>query len=183
MATKAGGRRYWLTVTATPYALSPSTPGGSSSAWTVNLGGFAYKYPYDVQLFGARAGSPHTTLADNDVLAQLGEGWGMRNGEGGNSASIPAPQDTDGYAILEKAQAAGGSEIVSTHLANAKGKRHPNGGGWVADSATVDATAYIAPEKNPVYIIFPRRYAIPFTTGLSATYTNCELNVWATDLA
>ena len=26
-----------------------------------------------------------------------------------------------------------------------KGKRHPNGGGWVADTATVDETAYVGP--------------------------------------
>ena len=51
-----------------------------------------------------------------------------------------------------------------------------------AASGTVLLTAYIAPEVNPVFILWPRRHSVPFTTGLSATYTNCELNVWATDL-
>ena len=51
-----------------------------------------------------------------------------------------------------------------------------------AASGTVLLTAYIAPERNPTFILFPRRYSIPFTTGLSATYTNCELSIWATDL-
>ncbi|MCP4212846.1 MAG: hypothetical protein GY764_15415 [Halieaceae bacterium] len=120
LATKAGDRRYWLTVTATPYALSPSTPSGGDTAWTVNTGGFAHKYPYDVQLTGARAGSPHTTSADNDVLGQPGEITGMRRGEGANCAAIP-------------------------DVTQASGKRHSNGGGWVADSATVDETAYVGP--------------------------------------
>jgi hypothetical protein len=51
-----------------------------------------------------------------------------------------------------------------------------------AASGTVLLQAYIAPEQNPVFILFPRRHSIPFTTGLSASYTNCDLSVWATDL-
>jgi hypothetical protein len=50
-----------------------------------------------------------------------------------------------------------------------------------AAAGTVLLTAYIAPEKNPVFLMFPRRHSVPFTTGLSATFANCELNVWATD--
>ena len=52
-----------------------------------------------------------------------------------------------------------------------------------AASGTVIITLQIAPEQSPTFIMFPRRYSIPFTTGLSAIYTNCELNVWATVLA
>jgi hypothetical protein len=36
-------------------------------------------------------------------------------------------------------------ENAQWHLKNSMGKRHPNGGGWVADTAEVAATAYVAP--------------------------------------
>ena len=51
-----------------------------------------------------------------------------------------------------------------------------------AASGTVLLVLYVAREQCPALLLFPRREAIPFTTGLSATYTNCELAVWATDL-
>jgi hypothetical protein len=51
-----------------------------------------------------------------------------------------------------------------------------------AAGGTTIIVLQVAPEQTPFTIIFPRRYAIPFTTGLSAAYPNCELNVWATAL-
>ena len=48
-----------------------------------------------------------------------------------------------------------------------------------AASGTVLLTIYIAPERNPVYIQFPKQNPIEFSTGLAASYTNCELSVWA----
>jgi carbonic anhydrase/acetyltransferase-like protein (isoleucine patch superfamily) len=93
MACQPGDRAYWLTVTATPTALYTGNSGQN-----LYTGRHAYRYPWSVQLSGARPGTPHDTRAD--------------------------PAETD----LMK-----------------KGKRHPNGGGWVADSAKVAATAYIGP--------------------------------------
>jgi len=52
---------------------------------------------------------------------------------------------------------------------------------WTSAAGHIVLTAYIAPEQNPVLIMFPRRYSIPFTVALSASYANCELNVWATE--
>jgi hypothetical protein len=52
-----------------------------------------------------------------------------------------------------------------------------------AASGTVLLTLYIDPNRCPTYIRFPLKNPIEFSTGLSATYTNCELNVWAVDYA
>jgi hypothetical protein len=51
-----------------------------------------------------------------------------------------------------------------------------------AASGTILIIFNIAPEHNPFHLMLPRRYAIPFTTGLSATHPNCQLNLWATIL-
>jgi hypothetical protein len=52
-----------------------------------------------------------------------------------------------------------------------------------AASGTVLLTVYIDPTRCPTYIRFPSRHPLEFSTGLSATYTNCELNVWAVGYA
>jgi len=144
MDVKPGDRRFWLTVTATPYALSPLHPTGANSVWAIYQGGFSYRYPYDVQLSACRPDSPHTTLEEDDVLNLVGGVWGMRNGEGANCANVPTPADTPAYAVMFKELGGKNTPVAKSHLENAKGKRHPNGGGWVAESATVDATAYVA---------------------------------------
>ena len=174
METKPGDKRFWLTVTATPTALTPcEMPRGEFDVWGVYQGSFAYRYPYDVKLSGCTPGSPRNTLADS-------ENWDLSGGdprEHDNSLRMdfPVPQDQPGYdkmvqrlnalkpglpALEErvingdlyvqpwwKHNTAGKAIMLSWRieylLANAKGHRHANGGGWVAESASVDPTAYV----------------------------------------
>jgi len=154
MKTQPGDLRYWLTVTATPTALSPTTGGGLyQAAGVVYQGGFGYRYPYDVALKGCRAGSPHTTPLDDETYGQAGLKTGRNPGEGLNSASIPVtdPEQRqraeEGLAAMGDDQKMAGrwAKSAKWHLKNMKGKRHPNGGGWVAETATVDDTAYVGP--------------------------------------
>jgi hypothetical protein len=52
-----------------------------------------------------------------------------------------------------------------------------------AASGTILLQAYVSAAQTPYYLFFPRRYAIPFTTGLSfPNNLNHELTIWATDL-
>lgn len=153
MKTQPGDLRYWLTVTATPTALSP-TEGPMraryQAAGVVYQGGFGYRYPYDVALKGCRAGSPHTTPLDDETLGQAGLKAGRNPGEGLNTAAIPVT-DPEQRQHVEEVLAVMAEEksrygqAAKWHLKNMKGKRHPNGGGWVADTATVAATAYVGP--------------------------------------
>jgi hypothetical protein len=94
MKCRADDCAYWLTVAATPTALYTG-----NSRQNLYSGRHAYRYPWSVQLSGARPGTPHNIRAD------LGEMDRMK-----------------------------------------EGKRHANGGGWVADSAKVAATAYVGPD-------------------------------------
>jgi len=155
LKTQPGDLRYWLTVTATPTALSPTTGAmGERYQMThvVYQGGFAYRYPYDVVLNGCRAGSPHTTPVDDETHGQAGLKAGRNPGGGMNTASIPVT-DPEQRQHVEEVLAAMGDEqkegrwakSAKWHLKNMKGKRHPNGGGWVADTATVDESAYVGP--------------------------------------
>ncbi len=52
-----------------------------------------------------------------------------------------------------------------------------------AASGTVLLTVYIDPNRCPTYVQFPRQHPIEFSTGLAASFANCELNVWAVDYA
>jgi hypothetical protein len=151
MKTQPGDLRYWLTVTATPTALSPTEGGGLyQAAGVVYQGGFGYRYPYDVALKGCRAGSPHTTPLDDETLGQAGLKAGRNPGEGLNTAAIPVtdPEQRqhveEVLAVMAEEKSRYGQAAV-WHLKNMKGKRHPNGGGWVADTATVATTAYVGP--------------------------------------
>ena len=150
--TQLGDLRYWLTVTATPTALSPTEGGGLyQGAGVVYQGGFGFRYPYDVALKGCRAGSPHTTPLDDETLGQAGLKAGRNPGEGLNTAAIPVT-DPEQRQHVEEVLAVMAEEksrygqAAAWHLKNMKGKRHPNGGGWVADTATVAATAYVGPD-------------------------------------
>jgi hypothetical protein len=145
MKPRPGDSRYWLTVTAAPTALSPTTgPERYQKAHVVYQGGFGYRYPYDVVLRGCRAGSPHSTPLDDETCGQGGLKAGRRHGMGMNVASIPVT-DPDEREHVEAVLKAQGGENAQWHLNNMKGKRHPNGGGWVADTATVDESAYVGP--------------------------------------
>ena len=48
-----------------------------------------------------------------------------------------------------------------------------------AASGTIIAAINVAPEATPFFLRLHRNEAWAFTTGLSADYPNCELNVWA----
>ena len=91
MKTQPGDLRYWLTVTAAPTALCPTTVVARryDKAHVVYQGGFGYRYPYDVVLNGCRAGSPHSTPVDDETFGQGGLKAGRRHGMGMNVASIP----------------------------------------------------------------------------------------------
>ncbi len=153
MKTQPGDLRYWLTVTATPTALSPTTGSKgelAQSAHVVYQGGFGYRYPYDVALKGCRAGSPHTTPLDDETFGQAGLKAGRNPGEGLNTAAIPVTdpeqrQHVEEVLAVMAEQKSRYGQAAAWHLKNMNGKRHPNGGGWVADTATVDETAYVGP--------------------------------------
>lgn len=91
MKCRSDDRAYLLTVTATPTALY-------TGRLLRNLysGRHAYRYPWSVQLSGARPGTPRKTHGEMDLTN--------------------------------------------------KGKRHANGGGWVANTAKVAATAFVGPD-------------------------------------
>jgi hypothetical protein len=149
MKVEPGDLRYWLTVTATPTALSPTSPPRGVETHVVYQGGFGYRYPYDVTLAGCRAGTPHTTLFEDDVAGQAGMFAGRRvqpyDGEGLIPAAIPVT-DPEQRRVLEEALAGlEDNAAAQWHLKNSRGKRHANGGGWVADTAEVAATAYVGP--------------------------------------
>jgi hypothetical protein len=155
LKTQPGDLRYWLTVTATPTALSP-TEGNIRELYqavhVVYQGGFGYRYPYDVTLKGCRAGSPHTTPVDDETYGQAGLKSGRNPGEGLNSASIPVTDPKQRphaeevlAAMADRKEAGRWAKSAQWHLKNMKGKRHSNGGGWVADTATVAETAYVGP--------------------------------------
>ena len=146
ITVQPGDLRYWLTVTATPRALSP-TSFASYQTHVVYQGGFGYRYPYDVTLSDCRAGTPHTTLFEDDVVNQAGIFAGRRvqryDGEGLLSAAIPVTEPEQRKLLEEALAGLDDHENAQWHLRNSKGKRHPNGGGWVADTADVAETAYV----------------------------------------
>ncbi|MHC4198390.1 MAG: DUF6055 domain-containing protein [Planctomycetota bacterium] len=143
---RAGDVSYWLTVAATPTAIYGDSTAGRSQVQAIYSGRYAYRYPWSVRLRGARPGTPRECRADfGDVKLQ----YKMND-------PVPAPGDTPaGRAFLarletftgqlsagEKAEALRSrarDEMVSMN----KGRRHPNGGGWVAETATVAPTAYV----------------------------------------
>ena len=148
MKVEPGDLRYWLTVTATPRALSPSRK-GKGKTHVVYQGGFGYRYPYDVTLSDCRAGTPHTTLFEDDVVNQAGMFAGRReqmyDGEGLIPAAIPVTAPEQRQQLEAALAGLEDNAAAQWHLKNSRGKRHPNGGGWVADTAEVAATAYVGP--------------------------------------
>jgi len=134
---RADDSAYWLTVAATPTALYTGNRGQD-----LYSGRHAYRYPWSVQLSGVRPGTPRNQYADLGEIGLLYPG----------NDSIPRPHDTAaGKRYLQRLR-----ELLerSDHLKSqvhaemdrmTQGKRHANGGGWVADGATVAATAYVGP--------------------------------------
>jgi len=151
---RPGDRSYWLTVAATPRAIY----NGRAVNYIYN-GRFAFHYPWSVRLTGARPGTPRHCRADfndADLVCRLTD-------------PVPAPHDTEvGKRFLKKLMAfedyldkaearTGDSPIIRDRIARlkdmvrvemdrmTKGKRHPNGGGWVQATAKVAPTAYVGP--------------------------------------
>jgi hypothetical protein len=56
--------------------------------------------------------------------------------------------------------------------------RHPNGGGWVADTATVADTAYVGPGRSWYMITLVVTFGCPITLGCPVTlmYGNAEVS-------
>lgn len=156
MPRRDGDRRYWLTVTAAPTGiLSIRSPLGMCS------GRWAPRYPWRVTLKGARPGTPHRLRFDgDDVYAQYGSADVI-------NTILPTPPNTPERKrfveesrkaradMLERSKTAqdpymrqlllGAVARMDNALSIADGAPHPNGGGWVAATATVAPTAYVAP--------------------------------------
>ncbi|MDP6490331.1 MAG: DUF6055 domain-containing protein [Kiritimatiellia bacterium] len=157
-----GDLSHWLSVAATPTALYAAKSGGRRGGVDkrkLYSGRHSYRYPWSVQLTGARPGSPRECRADMDdadLLYKVVD-------------SIPAPHDKPaGARLLKKLKALraaldeerdkpGLTDAQSYTVMNvygdvqteidrmSKGARHPNGGGWVQATATVAPTAYVGP--------------------------------------
>jgi len=157
-----GDLSHWLSVAATPTALYAAQSGGRRGGVDkrkLYSGRHSYRYPWSVQLTGARPGSPRECRADWDDADLLYKAVD----------SIPAPHDTPAgarllkklfalRAALDEARARPGlTDSRSYTLMNLygdaqaeidrmrKGARHPNGGGWVQTTAKVAPTAYVGP--------------------------------------
>lgn len=156
MSRQEGDRRYWLAVTAAPTGiLHIRSPLGICS------GRWAPRYPWQVTLHGARPGTPHRMRFDtDDYYSSYG------SSEVVNSI-VPTPPNTPERKLfvqeVRKARAAVSAKCeaakdpyvrqlllavgarMDNALSIADGAPHPNGGGWVAATATVAPTAYVAP--------------------------------------
>ena len=152
LARKDCDRSYFLAVTATPTAIY----NGEALGEMYN-GAFSPRYPWQVQLTGARPGTTHhirAELGDSSLLCRA------RN-------VVPEPADTPfgaqflaelkkyreslarHKATADKAQIAKIEELepaVNDEIDGmTNGHRHPRGGGWVQNTATVADTAYVGP--------------------------------------
>ena len=142
LGRRDGDISYWLTVSATPTAIYSGSASGRSLDQAVYSGRYAYRYPWSVRLEGARPGTPRECRADlNDVALR----YSLND-------AVPAPHDTAaGKAYLARlkafAERIGSADHGAAEVERmTEGRRHPNGGGWVAGTATVAATAYVGPK-------------------------------------
>ncbi|MHC4201046.1 MAG: DUF6055 domain-containing protein, partial [Planctomycetota bacterium] len=146
---RAGDVSYWLTVAATPTAIYSDSTSGRSQVQAIYSGRYACRYPWSVRLRGARPGTPRECRAD---LGDVALRYRLND-------PVPTPGDTPaGRAYLAKlkafAERLGAGEKagplrsrVQDEIAfMTEGRRHPNGGGWVAETATVAPTAYVGPD-------------------------------------
>jgi len=138
-----GDLSHWLTVAATPTALYM---GESNAGTRLHSGRHAFRYPWSVQLTGARPGTPRESRADYDDASLVYKA----------THPVPAPHDTPAgrrlsakLNVLLKGQSPALQNLrqqVQAELDRMqKGARHPNGGGWVQATATVAPTAYVGP--------------------------------------
>ena len=93
MEVKPGDRRYWLSVTATPFKMPGMTGKGPFSRGNHEMyeGSNSYRYPFEVRLINCTAGSPHTNIADNRNFQLT---WPSDKRAGGGVAAIKG--DVDG---------------------------------------------------------------------------------------
>jgi hypothetical protein len=112
--TREGDKRYWLTVTATPYALAAGREGGGNKINSIYQGGFTYKYPYEVHLKGCRPANPNRPIGANENMNLVGPSLISRaiyTETNCGETDWPHPSDTPEYAemkrTLEKVQTLG----------------------------------------------------------------------------
>tara|TARA_B110000037_G_scaffold3093_1_gene3507 strand:+ start:2809 stop:7308 length:4500 start_codon:yes stop_codon:yes gene_type:complete len=153
LAIRPDDASHFLTVAATPTALTSKKDGG-----ILPTGRYAPVYPWQAEITGATPGTSAKRLGDsgNVVVNYAGRLLAPRR-----SATAQIQKVKDRYAAVKK--------IVTTEAKTEKegqdrlyaalnlttyqtaidmlgsGKPHPNGGGWVADTAEVDETAYVGP--------------------------------------
>lgn len=136
-----GDLSHWLTVAATPTALYMGDRNVRNRLYS---GRHAFRYPWSVQLTGARPGTPRESRADYDDVSLVYNA----------THTVPAPHDTPAglrlsakLDVLQKGQSSALQNLrqqVQAELDRMqKGARHPNGGGWVQATATVAPTAYV----------------------------------------
>ncbi|MCX6346203.1 MAG: DUF6055 domain-containing protein [Armatimonadetes bacterium] len=105
MDMKEGDRRFWLTVTATPYALAPGMIDGGGRMNHIYQGGFTYKYPYEVQLTGCRPANPNAPIGVNENMELIGPSLMARadaNNDNCGQTDWPHPSDTPQYAQMKQ---------------------------------------------------------------------------------
>ena len=163
---ETGDRCHWLSVAATPTALFMFGKTRDAALRTdrgkppfLYSGRHALRYPWEIQLKGARPGTPRHKRVDIDDASFLRT---LKD-------SVPAPHDTpegksfltrlklfEQYLAMCEAKAGNTKQIMDaifsaktelqTELARMTGgARHPNGGGWVQSTAQAAPTAYVGP--------------------------------------
>jgi len=143
---------HWLTVAATPTAMYLSKGNAKRNIGVFCSGRHAWRYPWMAQFTGARPGSPHRAVGD---LTAKGPGrGGLIPAVPGTYAADYLQGEVERFTTLSENatedRVKNGAKRDADHIKGqlesmARGKRHPNGGGWVQDSAKVDATAYVGP--------------------------------------
>jgi len=101
---KEGDRRFWLTVTATPYALANGAVGGILAH--IYQGGFTYKYPYEVRLTGCRPANPSAPIGENENWDLIGPSLMSRADADLNNCGQgdwPYPSDSPEYPKMKAA--------------------------------------------------------------------------------
>jgi hypothetical protein len=158
MAVGPDDSAHFLSVAATPTALPKDNYNTGFSHSTLTVGQYAPKYPWEAEITGAVPGAPVKRLGDvgyvetghqgvlyaprratGEVLARFQEHYAKIREQ---AVMIPGTQDEacDRFAaVLNLTTYKTAIDMM------APGRPHPNGGGWVSDSAKVAETAYVGP--------------------------------------
>jgi len=156
MPREEGDRRYWLTVTAAPTALLT----GPHGLLYTTSGRWAQRYPWQATLTGSRPDVPHRLRFDHDDYYGT---FGTKVADSILPTPANTPQRRSFHETIAKAKQSVEEKLpTATHpyarhralaligkmdhvLEGTGGAMHPNGGGWVAATATVAPTAYVGP--------------------------------------